>query len=808
MVEFFTEPEIQAVLLTALLGVVAWGFLEWRKARKRARTPEIVKHETPIPPPPPQVVVNVGNPAPSSSPLHQLPSPPANFTGRVDDLAELEKELTAARKTGATISGQRTGLQGMGGVGKTALATVLAHRLKAHYPDAQLYLNLHGAGADAGGQHRLASKPVAPADAMQRIIHTFHPDAKLPEEVDQLKPIYDGVLHDAKRVLLFLDNAADAEQVKPLLPPANCLLLVTSRNHFTLPGLATRDIGCLPPGDSQKLLLTLAPRIKGHEKDAAELCGHLPLALEIFAGVVATNKIISVPDLLERLRQQPAKLIKTDAVFQVSYDLLADDLPQRWKSLAVFPASFDLAAAAAVWDEGRAGSPLPAKRVSQTDERRARSDAPYQQLLDSARETMQALVNASLVEWNEANGRFRLHDLVRQFCDGKLTEAERTELHLTHARHYTAVGQLADKLYQTKGKHVDGLALFDRERVQIEAAFAWLDSQVGRVTPCAPADGRAALPRRQAERQLGPTAENEAAARQLIALVNAVIYTADLRFHPRQRIAWLESQLRAARNVKKRGAEGSALGNLGLAHADLGDARKASEFHEQALLITREIGDRRGEGAALGNLGIAYKDLGNARMAIEFYEQALVIDREIGDRRGEGNALGNLGIANAALGDMRKAIEFFERSLVIDREIGDRRGEGSDLGNLGLAYKNLGDAHKAIEYLELGLAIACEIGDRHAEGSALGNLGIAFKNLGDARKAIEFYEQHLAVAREVGDRRGEGYALWNSAVAHDLLGNRAEAITSAEAALKIYEVIEDPNAAQVRAQLAEWRKQA
>ncbi len=110
------------------------------------------------------------------------------------------------------------------------------------------------------------------------------------------------------------------------------------------------------------------------------------------------------------------------------------------------------------------------------------------------------------------------------------------------------------------------------------------------------------------------------------------------------------------------GAKETRLGNLGIAYAALGDAGKAIEYYEQALVIAREIGDRRGEGAALGNLGIAYADLGDARKAIEYYEQALAIAREIGDRRGEGAALGNLGIAYAALGDARKAIEYYEQA--------------------------------------------------------------------------------------------------------------------------------------------------
>ncbi len=338
-----------------------------------------------------------------------------------------------------------------------------------------------------------------------------------------------------------------------------------------------------------------------------------------------------------------------------------------WRKLGVFTASFDARAAKAV---------VGAEEAMLTH-----------------------FVRRSLLE-REGADRYKLHDLAADYACAQLHASAVVDLHLAHARHYTAVGDEADDLYLTKGKTTDGLALFDRERAQIEAAYAWLAAR-----------------------------DDEAAARQIIALVNAVVYTGQgLRFHPRQRIAWLQGQLCAARRVQDRGTEGAALGNLGVAHDAWGDARKAIEYHEQALVISREIGDRRGESNALGNLGLAHDALGDARKAIEFHEQALVIDREIGDRRGESNALGNLG-----------------------------------------------NAHDA---------------------------------LGDARKSIEYHEQALVISREIGDRRGEGNALFNSALAHDKLGNRAEAIARAASALAIYEAIEHPSAAKVRATLVKWWGQA
>jgi tetratricopeptide (TPR) repeat protein len=791
--------------------------------------------------------------------LHQLPPVPAAFTGREQELRDLETALGKQGNIGAAISASGAGIQGMGGVGKTALATILAHRLKDKYPDAQICLNLRG----------VEPKPMQPVEAMQSIIHAFQPEAKLPESVEELAPIYNTVLNDAGRVLLFLDNAANAEQIKPLLPPSNCLLLVTSRNQFSLPGLTTRNIDCLPPEKSRELLLKLVPRLKGHETDAADLCGHLPLALEVFAGLVSEKTLHPVEELVARLRRQDEKLGKVEAAFQVSYDLLEEPLRRCWTLLGIFPASFDLPAAAAIWET---------KTVA-------------------ARDIMESLLKWSLVEADEAKVRFRLHDLVRQFCNGKLNDAERDVAMMLYGGYYTKIGWESQELYLKGGENVvQGLALFDRELAHIEAAFEWL------------------APRR-----------DEASATLLISLVNAIVHASDLRFHPRQSIRWLEGQREAARTTKNRRSESGALGNLGVAYVklgeprkgigffeqslvidreigdrrseglvlgnlgnayfylseprkavefhsqqlviarevgdqksegsalgnlgnvhivlseprkaiefyqqalaisrelgdrraeglllgnlgnaynDLGEPRKSIEFSMQRLVIAREIGDRRGEGSALGNLGIAYANMGDSRKAINFFEQHLVITRESGDRNGEGKALGNLGIAYAHLEELRKAIEFYERALVIGCEIGDRQGESTDLGNLGLAYAHLGELRKAIEFYEQALVIDCEIGDRQGESADLGNIGLAYANLGEPRKAIEFYEQQLVITREIGYRHGEGNALFNSALVLDELNDRAQAIARAEAALQIFETIEDPGTAQVRAQLEKWK---
>ncbi len=529
----------------------------------------------------------------------------------------------------------------------------------------------------------------------------------------------------------------------------------------------------------------------------AELCDNLPLALTLAGSAIAAHPDLTPTEYAKLLQDEQRRLDLVEASLTLSYNLLDETLQQRWRMLAVFPATFDRLATAAVWDV----------------------DIENEAKVYKAADILSTLVRYSLVEWLEAEGRYRLHDLARLFASARLVDNERDTAQSRHAAHFHNVLAAADQFYLRGGEGVlQGLALFDAEWPNIQAGQAWAASHAAR---------------------------DDTAARLCSRYPDAGAYVLDLRQHSRERISWSESALAAARQLGDRNTEGVTLGSLGLAYADLGEVRQAIDYYEEALVVLREIGDRRGEGVVLGSLGLVYADLGEVRQAIDYYQQRLAIAREIGDRRGEGNALGNLGSAYFRLGEARQAIDYYQQDLAIRREIGDRRGEGNALGNLGLAYADLGDVRQAIDYYEQQLKIVRQIGDRRGEGNALGNLGLAYANLGEVRQAIDYYEQALVIAREVGDRRGEGAdlgnlgnayanlgevrqaigyyqqvleiareigdrrsegnALINMSLALDSLGERQQAIPFAEAALHIYEQIEDPNAETVRHQLAEWR---
>jgi len=542
-----------------------------------------------------KIVYEAGAAAATS--LHQLPPPPGDFTGREEELAAL---CRAIEQGGATISG----LRGMGGIGKTVLALKLAGQITPRYPDAQIYLDLKGTGPT----------PLTPGEAMAHVVRAYRPTERLPESEAELCGLYRSVLH-GQRALLLMDNAAGAAQVEPLIPPPSCLLLVTSRQRFALPGMWPINLDTLPPPDARNFLLRIAGRIGDCADEMARLCGYLPLALRLAGSALARQEDLRPVEYLRRLEDRQTRLGLVEASLSLSYDLLGEGLQRRWALLAVFPGTFEQGGAAAVWG-------LEA---------------------DRAQDGLSELLCYSLVEWDPEAERYRLHDLARVFAGSRLGGAERASGRERHAVYYQTVCGAADEFYARGGEWLlRGLGLFDLEWDNVEAGHRWAE-------------------------------ENAAGNRRALELCDdypaGCASILSMRQHPRQRIAWLETALTAARRLDRRQAEGSHLGNLGLAYAALGEVRRAIEYHEQALTVAREIGDRRGEGAILGSLGIAYYALGEVRQAIEYYEQALTIAREIGDRHNEAIHCWNLGLLYED-SDSARAAELMQVCVDYEREIG------------------------------------------------------------------------------------------------------------------------------------------
>jgi tetratricopeptide (TPR) repeat protein len=661
--------------------------------------------------------------------LHQLRPPNPDFVGRATKIAQLIAHFTGSNNHTAVI-------RGMGGIGKTELSYVVAHELREHFPDAQLVLPMLGA----------TDTPKRPETALQEVIRAFNPTARLPEDLSTLEPLYLATLH-GKRVLILVDDARDAAQVRPLLPPLGCALLITTRHRFNLRGMQRFDLELLSSEEAEHLLCRICPRIGNHAPKLAELCGYLPLALEISAGMLTDDETLGLPRYIQRLQQQRLTALHapdatTDdaqasvaASLQLSYASLPPDAQHTLHCLAVFVGSFNAAALTAVLVD-----------------------------IPDALEQASLLHRRSILGYHTETERYDMHELVRVFAlehlEANAAIAHATRLH--HAYYYAAVAEQAQNDHYLQGDPLQGLTLFDHERPQIDAAWGWL-------------------------MQWKVESDQQREVDELLlAFANATTLIGDLRYDLQwERIPQSEALVVAAQRLGRKDAEGMALGNLGNAYRHLGQVERAIDYYEQYLAIARELGDRRGERNSLGNLGGTYHLLGQIGRAIDYYEQTLAITRELGDRRGEGTSLCNLGLAYADLGQVARAIDHYEQDLAIARELGNRRGEGTALSGMGLAYTDLGQVERAIDCHEQHLAIARELGDRRGAGTALGNLGIVYRYLGQVEQAIDYYKQHLAIAQELGDRRGEGTTLGNLGLVYADMGQVKHAIACYEQAITI-----------------------
>jgi tetratricopeptide (TPR) repeat protein len=766
--------------------------------------------------------------APQIATPFNLPADLPDFTGREQEVAEVCRRLS--RLEAAPDSDDHrfnpeateqtlaiSGLAGMGGIGKTALALHVGHRMAAdgYFPDARLYLDLKGT----------AAQPLAPSAALKTLLTALlGADPERPEDEESLARIWRNAMQ-GRHALVILDNAAGASQVRPLLPGSpSCTVLVTSRQRFALPGALLLDLNRLSAQDSRELLQTLAPRLDDAIADEiADRCGGLPLALRIAGNYLALNDDFPAEEYAARLADERGRMEHLrdpldpdlDVAATLSLSVAQLDVGNRWAwtMLSLFPAPFDSRAASALWGEG----------ISRT------GWVPLGE--ETTIEWLSTLRNRSLVTYDASTDRYRLHDLLHLAASQEIEDTEGIQrargrlayhfldvVHETEERqryldldpdwpHVQAALEYAseetpallselvlsmDSYWEARGMAVERAHWSDK--AALASADAGNRSAVGvHMTN----QGSAFADRGDARRAIEVYGRALAISRTSgdQQLEGIILGNLGLAYQAlgdaRRAIHYGQQALDISRVVGDRRAEGIHLGNLGNAYTELGDPRRAVKYHEQALVIARELGDRRLEGTHLGNLGRAHADLGDAQQAITGQKEALAIHRDVGNLRGEGQALDSLGRAYSDLGQPDRALDYYEQALDIARATGDRRGEGADLSNLGLAYAHQGNAQWAMACHEEALSIAREVGDRRTEGTTLGNLGRAYQDLGQTTRAMEAYNEALEIARQVGDRRSEATWLGDLGQAYAELGDLAQAASLQEQALEIYREIGD-----------------
>jgi hypothetical protein len=273
----------------------------------------------------------------SARPTNTLPADTAAFTGREEQLAEITSAAAAVAQAGQVVAIHA--IDGLPGVGKTTLAVHVGHLIAWKFPDRQLFIDLHA--------HTPGQQPVAPADALATLLTADGVDARhLPSDLDGRAAMWRSRMA-GKRALLILDNAASSSQIAPLLPGApGCLVLVTSRRYLgDLPiAPVSMQLDTLLPEDAQAMFLALAPRAKaepGLVTQIVELCGYLPLAITLLAGLYARHRSWSMAYLVTETREKLLTVSTENrtvaAAFELSYQYLTAAQQRFFVHLGLHP---------------------------------------------------------------------------------------------------------------------------------------------------------------------------------------------------------------------------------------------------------------------------------------------------------------------------------------------------------------------------------------------------------------------------------------------------------------------------------------
>ncbi|MCW6003444.1 tetratricopeptide repeat protein [Micromonospora sp. CPCC 205371] len=652
----------------------------------------------------------------------QLPADLPAFAGRRRELAAMDTMMrTATHQSRAVVI---TAVSGTAGVGKTALALHWAHRVADQFPDGQLYVNLRGFDASV--------HPMSAAEAVRGFLDAFGvPAERIPSTLDAQAALYRSLLA-GRRVLVVLDNARDADQVRPLLPgTARAMAVVTSRNQLTslvaIHGAHPLSLDLLSTAEAHELLVRrLGAARVAEEPEAVQAiiagCDRLPLALSIAAGrahqagfslAVLAAELSKAADS-ERLNALDAgdAISQVRAVFSWSYHRLRPAAARLFCLLCQQPGP-DISVAAAVSLAGE-----PAGQVHQS---------------------LTELVGTSLLAEHQP-GRYIFHDLVRAYAND-LAQANLPEDHLRAAAtrmldHYLHTAYAADRVLYS---YRDPITLFATQTgVQPEdlpdrsAALAWLNTEHRVLLAVI---GQAA--------GLG----FDTHCWQLAQILTEFFHR---RGHWHDWVASQHVALDAARHLADPVLQGFTHRTLSRAYARLGRHDDADRHLREALALFNESGDPIDLAHTHRGLAWILERRGRFEQALTHLEEAYHLFEIAGHNVGQGNTLNAIGWHHAQRGDQHQAIEYCEQALAIQQKAGDRHGEAATWDSLGYAHHHLANHDGAAHCYERALTLRRNLGDRYDEANTLAHLGDTYSAAGNPTKARRAWQQAVHILDELG----------------------------------------------------------
>jgi len=733
-----------------------------------------------------------GQRADRAAPPNTLPDETVEFVGRRKELEQL---------TGEDGTPGITVIEGMPGVGKTALAIRAARLVSGQYPDGTLYLNLHS--GDPG------TRSLDAAEALHQMLRMMSvPAAQIPDTIGNRVALWRAQL-SRRRAIVFLDDAAKPDQIRPLLPEpgsSRCLILVTTRRRLAdLGGVRTLTVDVLTADDASALFRQIAgeDRTRDPEQvaEVVRLCGRLPLAIQLTASRVAQDRRLGLDSLIEELSLSSARLGGTGAAgpevmsaFDLSYHSLEPDHQRFFRRLGASPgASVSMHAAAAL-----DGCTL------------AEAEKAIATLLD-----YHLLARAS-------ESQFRFHDLIRGYAAIRAArDAPAAEQRQAGGRlldYYLSTADQADRVLHPLRRHPPVQATQPPDATPAvgtpEDADSWLESEWRNILQAAQYANRhdwkaksadlthvlaefmeikgyweeaitAHTLALQASRGLGDQART---ARASLALSSVHQQTGR---HDRAR-QLAEEAAAIYRKLEDAEGEADALDQAGLAYFYTARAREALAYFSEARLLYLRAEHQRGVAIALNHSGMASWHLGRHSEATTHQEKALSLYREAGDRRGEAKALNNLGRIHLYSGRHRDALDAYRRSLDIFLEIGGARNEAILYHNIGTVHHYKGSFEEGLTACRRALVIYRSIGDLPDEADVLNDIGEIYQSAACYDEALVHHQKARLIAEEIGNLYQQVIALRNVADTHRRSGQYGEAFEHYATALQLAREVGDP----------------
>ena len=718
-----------------------------------------------------------------------LPPEMVEFVGRDEELRLLAQQPG----DGPRISV----IEGMAGVGKTALAIHAARAAATQYPDGTFYLNFH--------THDPGLPSLDAAEALHRLLRMLTaPATRIPDAIGERAALLRAQL-SRRRAILILDDAAGPDQIQPLLPASGqSLILITTRRTLSgLPGAHALTLDVLSVPDAITLFRRVAGQGRTHDEDAAamavELCGRLPLAIQLAAGRLAHDYPPRLADLVEELAQSPvpvpgAASPQVMSAFDVSYRSLEPEHQQFFRRLGMSPcASISPQAAAALGG------------VS----------------LAEAQQALAALLDHHLLA-RAPGGQFRFHDLIREYAALRATRedsgAERRRAVSRLLNYYLSATDQADRVLHPFRRRMPVPVSRPTPASPVlatsDGAAGWLEAEWRNILQAAQYAGRHEWKQKCADliHVLGGFLEARAywdeaisahtlavqAGRDLVdaaRVARASLELSEVLQQTGQHDTALPLAEEAAaiyRSLADRRGEAEALDQIGLAHQRAGRSRDSLAYFAEARAFYGDTADSHGVADTLTHSGIASWQLGRYPDAMGNLRDALLLYQAAGDRRGQAKTLNNLGRMQLNFGYHRDALDGYQKALEIFREIGVAQSEAILYHNIGALYYYKGSYDDGLAAYRRALAIYREIGDLPNEADVLNDIGAIYQSAECYDEALICHEKARAIAEEIGNLRQQVTALRGIGGVRRGCGGYGEAFDLYHTALKLAREIGDP----------------